>query len=129
MAKRWLVKDDDGFIGGFTDDDDSTAPSGYTATAIADDATGVPADGPRSGGEWDVATSTYTLSPSQMNEADPDIINAFQKARLHEAYKFFQIHGRTEHWRHLRSGDHAARAPRGRGPVGLPAPGDRVQHP
>ena len=99
MARRWLVKDDDGFIGGFTDDDDVDAPTGYTATAIADDATGVPADGPRSGGEWDVATSTYTLSPSQVNETDTDVINAFQKQRLHDAYKYFQIHGRTQHWR------------------------------
>ena len=102
MAKRWLVKDDDGFIGGFTEDDDVDAPAGYTATAIAADATGVPADGPRSGGGWDVATSTYTLSQGQMNETDTDIINAFQKQRLHEAYKHFQIHGRTEHWHHLR---------------------------
>ena len=109
MARRWLVKDDDGFVGGFTDDDDVDAPTGYTATTIADDATGVPADGPRSGGEWDVATSTYTLSPSQTNETDTDVINAFQKQRLHDAYKYFQIHGRTQHWEHLRSGDNAAR--------------------
>ena len=109
MARRWLVKDDDGIIGGFTDDDDADAPTGFTATTIADGATGVPADGPRSGGTWTAATSTYTLSPSQMNETSTDVINAFQKQRLHDAYKHFQIYGRTEHWRHLRSGDHAAR--------------------
>ena len=106
MARRWLVKDDDGIIGGFTDDDDVGAPTGYTATTIADDATGVPSDGPRSGGTWTATTSTYTLAPSQTNETDPDVAAAVQKRRLHEAYKYFQIHGRTEHWRHLRQ-DHA----------------------
>ena len=109
MARRWLVKDDDGLIGGFTDDDDAVAPTGYTATTIADDATGVPDDGPRSGGTWTVATSTYTLSQSQMNEVDPDIINTFQKQRLHEAYLYWRRFGRTEHWRHLRTGANAAR--------------------
>ena len=109
MARRWLVKDVDGFIGGFTDDDDSVAPTGYTAIAIADDATGVPDDGPRSGGEWDVATSTYALAPSQMNEVDLDIIHAFQKNRLYDAYKHFQRFGRTGHWVNLRTGVNAAR--------------------
>ena len=104
MARRWLVKDDDGIIGGFTDDDDVGAPTGYTATTIADDATGVPADGPRSGGTWTATTSTYTLAPSQTNETDPDVAAAVQKMRLHEAYKYFQVNGRTEHWRHLRTG-------------------------
>lgn len=108
MARLWLVKDDDGVIGGFTDDD-ADAPTGYTATTIAADATGVPDDGPRSGGEWDVATSTYTLSPSQMNAIDTDVISAFQKQRLHDAYLFWRRYGRTEHWVHLRTGDNAAR--------------------
>ena len=60
MARRWSVQDTDGYIAGFTDDDDADVPTGYTATTIADDATGVPAEGVTTGSTWDVATSTYT---------------------------------------------------------------------
>ena len=60
MARRWFVNDADGIISGFTDDDDVAAPTGFTATTIADDAAGVPAGGPTAGSTWDPATSTYT---------------------------------------------------------------------
>ena len=59
MARLWYVKDTDGVIGGFTDDN-TTAPTGYTATTIADDAAGVPDEGVTAGSIWDAATSTYT---------------------------------------------------------------------
>ena len=59
MARRWMVQDTDGVISGFTDDDDVDAPTGYTATTIADDATGVPAEGVTAGSTWNVLTSIY----------------------------------------------------------------------
>lgn len=108
VSRRWLVKDADGVIGGFTDDDNSTAPLGYTAAVIPLDATGVPTDGPRSGGVWTAATSTYTLSLGEVNAASPAVINAFHKKRLHEAYLYWRRYGRADHWVHLRSGPLAA---------------------
>ena len=60
MARRWFVQETDGYISGFTEEDDLIAPVGYVATIIPDDATGVPPEGVCSGSHWDAATSVYT---------------------------------------------------------------------
>ena len=60
MARRWFVQETDGYISGFTEEDDLIAPVGYVATIIPDDATGVPPEGVCSGSHWNAATSVYT---------------------------------------------------------------------
>ena len=93
MARRWFVSDTDGVINGFTEDDDVAAAAGYTATEIPLDATGVPVNGPASGGTWDSGTSIYTLSPGQASAYDPTTLLGRKKIA------FTALHDQLFVWR------------------------------
>ena len=107
MARRWVVVTADRFpfseneIVAYTEWDGYVAKSDELIFTNPVNADGTPADKNWTvSGKVTLLDGVYTYTP---NVVAPTLIHQ-QRSQIHDAYKYFQRHGRTGHWAALRRG-------------------------